>query len=178
MNLFATSPEWLCWLLVLSLLAAAIQDVAQLKISNFIVGAVLLMGLAAMLLTGLEFSLWKNLASFASVLFIGTILFSKGFLGGGDVKLLAGAMLWVGGMTAVKLFSAILICGGILALLLLGLRLIAPTSAAKRFGTLKRGSGIPYGVAIAAGTIFVLATSAPPARQDTYKPEFTAIPTA
>jgi prepilin peptidase CpaA len=176
MNLFATSPQWLCWLLIMSLLLAAIQDVAQLKISNIIVGAVLLMGVAAMLLSGPKISLWQNLASLALVLFVGTILFSKGVLGGGDVKLLAAVMLWAGGATALKLISAILICGGILALFLVGLRLVAPASASRRFGTLKRGSGIPYGVAIAAGAIFVIATSTPKSQPASYSSEFPAYP--
>ncbi len=159
MNLFATSPQWLTFALVVVLLAAAIQDAFRLKISNIFVAAVLLMAVAAMLLSNLELRLWQNLASFALVLCVGTLLFSKGMLGGGDVKLLAAVVLWADAATALKLIAAIFICGGLLAIVMLGLRMVAPASGAKRSKALTAKSGIPYGVAIAAGSILIIGAS-------------------
>lgn len=170
MNLFATSPDWLIWLLLFVLLTAAIQDSVQLKISNILVGAVLLMAIAAMLISGPVMAVWQNFAALALVLSIGTILFSKGILGGGDVKLLASVLLWADGFTAFKLISAIFICGGILALLIITLRLVAPASALQRVIVLRPKSGIPYGIAIAAGAMVVSATSTP-SPKSTYVPK-------
>ena len=161
MNLLATSPEWLTWLLVLALLAAALQDAAMLKISNVSVIAVLFMAVGAMLISGIEVDIWQNLVAFAVVLSAGTLAYSKGILGGGDVKLLAAVLLWADGATALKLLAAIFICGGLLALLIISLRIFASVSASQRIRVLRPGSGIPYGIAIAAGAILIITTFTP-----------------
>jgi prepilin peptidase CpaA len=46
-NLPTLVPEWLFWALIALLVLAALQDAAMLKISNYICGAVLLLGVAA-----------------------------------------------------------------------------------------------------------------------------------
>jgi prepilin peptidase CpaA len=155
MNLLADAPDWLRWILFTLLVAAAAQDAAQLKISNVITFAVLLLGLAAIALQGIEIGVWQNLATFAAVLGVGTLLFSRGFLGGADVKLFAAVALWTDFHGALWLVAAILLCGGVLAIAVLLLRLISPARASARVKMLQPKSGIPYGVAISAGTIIV-----------------------
>ena len=134
--------------------AAAIQDAIQLKISNLICLAVLIAAIVAMWLAGPEIALWQNFAVMAGLLIVGTPLFATGKMGGGDVKLLAAAGLWFDLRAAFVVLMWVLIAGGLLAILVLGLRLFGWSDSARaRVHLLKRGGGIPYGVAIAAGTI-------------------------
>ena len=161
MNLFATAPDILLWLLAAVLVAAAIQDAVQLKISNLIVLAALLLAVAAALAAGLEIAVWQNLAVFALVLAVGTLLFSRGILGGGDVKLLAAVALWTDFADAVRLIASIFIFGGVLALVIVFGRAVAPASLSARVAVLKPRAGIPYGIAIAAGTLFMITVSKP-----------------
>ena len=161
MNLFATAPDLLLWLLAAALVAAAIQDAVQLKISNLIVLAVLLLAVVAAVVAGIEVGVWQNLAVFALVLAVGTVLFSRGILGGGDVKLLAAVALWTDFEDAIRLIASIFIFGGILALLIIVGRIAAPASLISRLAILKPKAGIPYGIAIALGTLFMVSVSKP-----------------
>lgn len=161
MNLLATSPEWILWALVALLAAATIQDAIQLKISNIICGSVLVLAVVAMAVSGFQASLWQNAVIFAVVLAIGMFLFERHVLGGGDVKLFAAVGLWVDFGSALRLVASILIAGGILAVIIILLRMVAPKSIASRVKTLQPKAGIPYGIAIAAGTLLVLAVPGP-----------------
>lgn len=156
MNLFATSAEWLLWPLVALLIGAAAQDAVQLKISNWITGFVVILAAAAAAVSGVEIAIWQNLAAFAVVLTLGFALFSYGVLGGGDVKLLAAVALWTNGSTLLTLIASILLAGGILAIIIIALRMFAREGFWRHVRVLRPGSGIPYGIAIAAGTMVFL----------------------
>jgi prepilin peptidase CpaA len=170
MNLFATSPEWIVWLLVALLAVATIQDAVQLRISNIISGSVLILAVVAMVMSGFQASVWQNAVVFAVVLTIGTLLFSRNILGGGDVKLFAGVALWADFASALQLIASILVAGGILAIIIITLRLLAPKKLTSRVKTLQPRAGIPYGIAIAAGTLLVLALPGPSEQQLPYAP--------
>jgi prepilin peptidase CpaA len=159
MNLFASSPQWIVWLLAALLAAAAVQDAVQLRISNVLTVPVFVLALAAMALSGPGFELWQNFAMFAAVLAAGTWLFSRHALGGGDVKLLAAVSLWADGWTALRLLVTIAMAGGILALAILFLRTVVSDGVAARVKTLRPRAGIPYGIAIAAGTLLAITVS-------------------
>jgi prepilin peptidase CpaA len=87
-------------------------------------------------------------------------LFATGTIGGGDAKLFAAIALYVGAAGFAPYIFAVAVAGGALACLVLGLRWIATLDAAERFSRvghlLKGGTGIPYGVAIAGGGLFIL----------------------
>ncbi len=170
MNLFASAPEYLLWFLAALLVAAAIQDAVQLKISNLLSGAVLLAGVAAAILSGIEVAIWQNLLVFVLTLVIGTMLFAKGVLGGGDVKLFAAVTLWTNLSGALGLIASIFIFGGILALLIIFGRAAAPERLAARVAVLRPKSGIPYGIAIAVGTLFIVIAAQGDKRPTTYVP--------
>lgn len=161
MNLFATAPSWLLGVLTALLVCAALQDAVQLKISNLISGGVLISALLAMAIAGPQLALWQNFAAFVAMLVIGTAMFSRGIFGGGDVKLFAAVVLWADGSTGLKLATAILVLGGLIALLIILLRTIAPERAKSAFRLLRPRTPIPYAVAIAAGTLFVLGAATP-----------------
>ena len=159
MNLFASAPLWLAWCLAALLVAAAIEDAVRMKISNVLSLAVLVAAIVAMAVGGIEIALWQNALVFAVLLAGGTLLFGAGKMGGGDVKLMAAVGLWCSLKTAVTLLPTVFITGGLLALIILAARTIVSKGAGVRVAVMKPGSGIPYGIAIAAGALITLALS-------------------
>jgi prepilin peptidase CpaA len=92
------------------------------------------------------------------MLLAGIVLFSLGWVGGGDAKLLAVASLWLGFEPMVLFLGYVAIFGGALAIAILAYRSV-PAGALPLPGWAARlhakGEGIPYGVAIAAGALMI-----------------------
>ena len=98
----------------------------------------------------------------AAVFVAGALLFSRGLIGGGDVKLLTAATLWAGpaATPAFVVWTALL--GGLLSLALLTplgaqiaiARPVVPGSPSAAANETQRVA-VPYGVAIAAAAIIV-----------------------
>lgn len=152
MSLLASAPYWLAFILFSLLLVAALQDGWKLQISDWLSGAIAVGALFAVVLQGPQLNLWQNFLLFAVVLAVGTFAFGRGWMGGGDIKLLAASALWFDLSDGWKLLVAIAIAGGIEAILIIILRRL-PWSQALRDKVLllKRGGPIPYGIAIALG---------------------------
>ena len=152
MNLLASAPGWLAIILFLLLTAAALQDGWQLRISDWLSGAVALGAFVALALDGPVVGLWQNFLLFVAILAVGTVMFGRGWMGGGDIKLLAAAALWFNLDSGWKLLVAIAIAGGIEALVIIILRRL-PWSETLRIKVLllQRRGPIPYGIAIALG---------------------------
>ena len=158
MNLAAEAPQWLALIVAVLLLAAAIEDAVRLRISNVIVLLVLVAALVAVASAGPELALWKNLIVSLGLLGIGTPMFAAGKLGGGDVKLLAAVGLWFDFAGALWMILAVVLAGGLLALVVLILRAFGWSEEIRRRVVLLRPrGGIPYGVAIAAGALIAMA---------------------
>ena len=158
MNLAADAPQWLALVVAVLLLAAAAEDAVRLKISNLIVLLVLVAAVAATIIAGPQLALWKNLVVFLGLLAIGTPMVAAGKLGGGDVKLLAAVGLWFDFTGALWMILAVVLAGGLLALVVLILRAFGWSEEMRRRVVLLRPrGGIPYGVAIAAGALITMA---------------------
>ena len=154
MNLLASAPGWLATILILLLLAAALQDGWRLQISDWISVAIAVAAFGALALAGPIFDLWQNFVLFAAVLAVGTFMFGRGWMGGGDIKLLAASALWFDLSSGWRLLVAIAIAGGLEALTVMILRRLNwPDSIRQRAVLLRRGEGIPYGIAIALGVV-------------------------
>jgi prepilin peptidase CpaA len=149
MNLLVTAPAWLIFILLLALAAAAVEDAWRLRISNLTCLAVFLLAGLAAALHGPSAGLWQNLAVFAALLVLGTLAFSAGALGGGDVKLLAALGLWVDLRGALWLLAAVFFAGGLLALLFIVARRALRLNSKRE----RRERRIPYGIAIVAGML-------------------------
>jgi prepilin peptidase CpaA len=147
--------------LPLLLAVAAGWDLASFTIPNFLslalLGAFALFAMAA----GLSLPVigWHILAGFAG-LFVGFALFALGWIGGGDAKLFAAVALWLGFQDLAPYALLASIFGGALTLGLLLLRQWPLPDALARQGWISRlhdaRSGIPYGVALAAGAFALL----------------------
>lgn len=92
-------------------------------------------------------------------LILGFIVFTRGWIGGGDAKLMAAAALWVGLDHLLPFVFWTALLGGALSIVLLTYRRILPPlwllgqSWAMRLHDPKEG--IPYGVAIAGAALIV-----------------------
>jgi prepilin peptidase CpaA len=93
----------------------------------------------------------------AVALAVGFALFALGYVGGGDAKLFATIALWLGFRNLLDFGLATSLFGGALALTLISLRrLPIPPFFVSQAWLLRlhdSKSGIPYGVALAAGML-------------------------
>lgn len=145
---------------------AALYDLWRFRIPNVIVVALVVLFLAAALRSYDTVPWLSHLGAGALLFAAGTGVYTFGFLGGGDVKLLAATSLWVGlERLLLDYLIYVAVIGGALSLVLIALRWIVQISLV-RFAsrperiTLPRllipGESIPYGVAIAVGAIPVM----------------------
>ena len=135
-------------LLAIALLAAAVGDWRHRLIRNRLNGAIAagapLFWMASGMVPWPSMALQLGLALL--VLAVCASLFALGMLGGGDAKLLAALALWVPPAVFADLLLVMALAGGLLAAAMLaGRRRMAGKPA-----------GIPYGIAIAAGGLWVL----------------------
>lgn len=141
---------------------AAAMDLQTLTIPNRVSVVLIVAFLAAAVVAGLS---WQNvlihLAAGSAMLLVGIFMFSMGWLGGGDAKLLAAGALWIGFDQLPQFLVYVGLSGGLLAVVVLAYRK-SPTSTlvsahlpgwAERLRT--KGGGIPYGIAIAVGALVV-----------------------
>ena len=136
------SPILLVPLSVLVLLAAG-RDLAERSIPNKFIAAGLLLAVAAHLLSGS--SGWVPLAGLAVGFFLFLPMYLARGMGAGDVKLMGVVGAFAGPALALHIVLASCLAGGALALGYL--------SAARS----SRKSRMPYGPAIAIGTLAALA---------------------
>ena len=157
MTMATAAPAWLVGLLLFLLAVAAIEDGWRLRISNLVVLGVVASGITAMVLAGIGWEAWQPLLLAVLILAIGTPLFAAGWLGGGDVKLLAATGTWFSFDGGWRMLATVAVAGGILTLISLLLRRLRPTDSG--IALLKRGVGVPYGIAIAVGVAATILTA-------------------
>lgn len=143
------------YLLAGLLAAAAWQDLTRLTIANIFPTLIVLLFPIWVAVTGFESDIWMNGVNFAIVFGVGLGLFALGWLGGGDVKLLAAVSLWFDFSGIVPLIFYIGLVGGALVPILALLRRTVPAGVRDRlqWAIFVRRGPIPYGIAIAVGAI-------------------------
>ncbi|MEM9169527.1 MAG: prepilin peptidase [Pseudomonadota bacterium] len=139
-----------------ALIIAAAHDLYEFKIPNWISILLATSYFAAGLATGTSLSvIFEGAMLGAGALVIGFILFARNVIGGGDAKLLAGSVMWVG-YTGLGLFLVnTALAGAMLAALLMLFRK-APAfpmyaQAPWLLRLHQRTQDVPYAVAICAG---------------------------
>lgn len=139
---------------------AAANDLFTMTISNKISLALIALFVPAALVAGFD---WQTMAENAgvgmAVLTFGFVLFQFGLLGGGDAKLMAVGSLWMGLAHVLPFMLYVTIFGGVLAVAILGYRRmidvngdVLPSWAVRLH---REGTGIPYGIAIAASALYL-----------------------
>jgi prepilin peptidase CpaA len=147
----------------LVLLAAAIEDIAKLRISNIFPLLVMALFVPWVAVTGWENDIWQNCTLFLAVFAMGSALFAMQWMGGGDVKLMAACALWFDWAAALPWFVYVTVGGGVLALLLMVGRRMVPRAVrdGSSLAIFAAKGPIPYGVAIALGTVMALYMAGP-----------------
>jgi prepilin peptidase CpaA len=152
------------------LVAAALHDVAARTIPNWV--SLALCGLGV-LLRCMDHTLVFGLSLGLVVFAVATFCWKRGWMGGGDVKLLAAAAIFVPPLHVGDMLVAVTLTGGFVGLIyLVGRTLLsrqAPSATARprqliarivrvERRRLRRGGPLPYASAIAAGTLLVIFT--------------------
>lgn len=140
---------------------AAGWDLASYTIPNRISLALIVSFLAFVALAGMPLpSLGSHLAAGAVALACAFGLFAAGYIGGGDAKLFAATALWFGFTDLLSYTLVAALFGGVLALSVLAARRVPLPSALHNQAWLMRlydgRKGIPYGVALTAGALYLL----------------------
>jgi prepilin peptidase CpaA len=139
---------------------AASSDLFTMTIANR-VSLILIGGFGLLaLMTGMSATqVLLHIGAGASVLVVAFVLFSFGWIGGGDAKLAAATALWFGfnHLFDYLIYSSIL--GGVLTLLLIQFRMLPLPHVLAGWDWIerlhRRGGGIPYGIALAAAALLV-----------------------
>jgi prepilin peptidase CpaA len=157
-------------LLLLSLLpalviAAGLHDLTTMKIPNWISGLLILGFFPTALMVGLSpMAVAFHVGVAVLALFCGMAMFALRMIGGGDAKLMAAAMLWIGASGAPYFVLYTAVVGGLFCLvLMIGRKQMVPfvAHAPGWFANLMQPKGdVPYGVAIAAGVLLAFPASA------------------
>jgi prepilin peptidase CpaA len=145
------------------MLMAAFEDLRRLMIPNALTLSLCVLWPLYAIATPTLFAVLGSLACAVAVFLAGALCFSRGYLGGGDVKLLAVATLWAGPAATMPLLVLTGVFGGLLALFLL----IPPGAHVMTVARAKLGPAdaaasvdaaipVPYGIAIAAAAMTVI----------------------
>lgn len=141
-------------------LKAAISDMKTLRISNGDNAALFILYPIYLSFTPASPDVVTAIGIAVLVLVIGFLLFSKGLLGGGDVKMLTAVSLWAGPELMGPFLMITAGAGGVLAVVMvsrfhLEAAVLAHRCGAVRLSEAMTSHAMPYGAAIAAGAGFV-----------------------
>ena len=155
------SPEIVLLLVFPAAMAfAAASDLLTMTIPNRVSLVLVARFAVAAIVVGLPTrTVALHIASGAMALLIGFVMFARGWLGGGDAKLLASASLWLGFENLPQYGLLVSLAGGVLALSILLYRAWLPPlfipGPAWALRLHDRNVGIPYGIALAAAALWI-----------------------
>jgi prepilin peptidase CpaA len=151
---------------ILLLLYVATIDVATRLIRNEICLALALLGIAGQLASPMQVA--ESLIAATLLLLLLLVIYQRGWVGGGDIKLLVALAIGLPLTGVIELLAITALAGGVLALLHLMMRLLpyprlapAGSSLVRRVYAVERWrhlrhAPLPYGVAIACGGIWTI----------------------
>ena len=139
---------------------AASSDFFTMTISNRL-GLALVAGFIALaLFSGMSpHDMLMHAGAAATVLAISFVMFSRGWIGGGDAKFAAATALWLGfdHLLAYLLYASIF--GGMLTMAIIFFRFVPLPPSLAELDWVKRlyrpDGGVPYGIALAAAALLV-----------------------
>jgi prepilin peptidase CpaA len=139
------------WLVAGVLIVAALSDACSYEIPDWTSGGIglLYFGYTLTALGDADFA--GAIVVALVVFFAGVGLFTAGAFGGGDVKLLSATSLWAGPGMVLSLLFVTALAGGVLSIMILA------RSRLKGRVRIFAKPRVPYGIAIAAGGLYVAA---------------------
>ncbi len=136
--------------------AAAVADLRHFEIPDQWSIAIAAL-FAAFAFAALPFGAWWPHPLAGALVFLGgALLFARGWLGGGDVKLLAACAVWTGFAGLPQFLVGTAACGGLLALTMIVARRVSGPEPA--YPGLAADGPLPYAVAILGGALTYAAT--------------------
>lgn len=153
-------------LVVVVLLFAALHDIAFRTVPNWVSATLMT---AAVVLRLLDHRLPAGLACGLAVFTLAAICWRRGWVGGGDVKLLGATAVLVAPNLVLGYIAVVAFMGGALAVLYLLLAQLVPALRARRPASLlrrivivecrriRRRASVPYATAISVAALLVLA---------------------
>ena len=142
------------------LLTAALTDIVRRRIPNWIVIALTVLYVSAVVLRVAPSTWLSGLGAAAIVLAVTYAIYHFGVFGAGDAKLFSVVALFMGLTNLAKFALLTVLIGGLMAV---GALILRPKRAMRGLTAAGRtqggGRGIPYGVAIALGGIVAGALS-------------------
>ena len=144
-------------------IASAVSDVRSLTIPNRYCLSIALLYPVYVLATGQGVDWIGGMIVAAAFLGAGFTLFALKLLGGGDAKLLAAIGLWAGPDLFVEFLIVTVLFGGLMSVTLWLRHWASRTPAPSMSGSTEADPGfvkqpMPYGVAVAAGALYVAFT--------------------
>src|SRR5215468_8691549 len=152
---------------ILLLLYVAMTDIATRLIRNEICLVLALLGIAIHFF-GPMMQVTESLIAATILLLMLAVIYQRGWIGGGDVKLLVALAVGLPLMGVIELLTITALAGGVLAVVHLMMRLLpyprlapAGSSLVRRVYAVERWRNLrhaplPYGVAIACGGIWTV----------------------
>jgi prepilin peptidase CpaA len=139
---------------------AAAMDLLTMKIPNRISVLMVLAFFPLALLAGLDaWAMVDHVGAGLLMLTLGVLLFIPGWFGGGDAKLMAAIGLWIGTENLLAYMLYVALAGGVIAAAFISARsmplprIFLGEAWALRLH--RHDTGIPYGLALAAGALLV-----------------------
>ena len=151
---------------IVLLLYVATIDIATRLIRNEICLVLALLGIASQFASPTQIA--ESLIAATILLMLLLVIYQRGWMGGGDVKLLVALAIGLPMMGVIQLLTITALAGGILAMAHLMMRLLpqprlapAGSSLVRRVYAIERWrhlrhAPLPYGVAIACGGIWAI----------------------
>lgn len=139
---------------------AACSDLLTMTISNRVSLALIAGFLALALVTGMDAAqIGAHVGAGLIVLAVAFVCFARGWIGGGDAKLAAATVLWLGFDQMANYLLLASIFGGALTLAMLRFRVMPMPAFLEQQAWAKRlhrvDAGVPYGIALAAAALIV-----------------------
>ncbi len=148
---------------------AALHDMLARTVPNWMSIALAIIGIVASALDG---RLFTSLLTGALVFILAGLCWRRGWLGGGDVKLLGAAAVAIPPVAVAPFIATVALAGGVLGLVYLALGRVIPAPVPRRpvgrrmgllaramrleHWRLSRGGPLPYAVAIATAGLFII----------------------
>jgi prepilin peptidase CpaA len=148
----------------LCMIYAAFSDLLTMKIPNWLSASLALMFVPILYFGAVDSGfILEHVLSGGLVLIVGFILFSLGWMGGGDAKLASATALWLGWASTLDYIILTSFLGGVLTLALLAMRRVALPHFTHKWHWLvhlhQPTTGVPYGIALACAAMWVFPTS-------------------
>lgn len=145
----------------LAMIFAGLRDLTTMTIPNWLTLVLVVAFFAAAVMSSMPL---RDIAQHTAVgllcLLVGMAFFAKGWIGGGDAKLMAAVALWVGWAQALPYFVVASLLGGALTLAILSYRTLPlPAFVVRCDWAMRlhdRAEGVPYGMALALAGLLIL----------------------